>query len=46
MTMLKAAVAGEPDTVTQAALILTAVGIVAGALACVRISRGLKELQG
>ncbi len=34
VTMLKAAVAGEPDTVTQAALILTAVGIVAGAGLC------------
>ncbi|MEE2041352.1 ABC transporter permease [Nocardiopsis sp. CT-R113] len=46
VTMLKAAVAGEPDTVARAALILVAVGVVAGALACVRISRGLKELQG
>jgi len=46
VTMLKAAVAGEPDTVLQAALILMAVAVVAGALACLRISRGLKELQG
>ncbi|WP_433697141.1 ABC transporter permease [Nocardiopsis sp. CA-288880] len=46
VTMLKAAVAGEADTVARAALILVAVGVVAGVLACIRISRGLKELQG
>lgn len=46
VTMLKAAVAGESGTVTQTALILIAIGVVAGALACIRISRGLSELQG
>ncbi|MFJ9554221.1 ABC transporter permease [Nocardiopsis sp. NPDC101807] len=46
VTMLKAAVEGEADTVGRAALILVAVGVVAGVLACIRIGRGLKELQG
>jgi ABC-2 type transport system permease protein len=46
VTMLKAAVAGEADAVARAALVLVAVGAVAGVLACVRIGRGLKELHG
>ncbi|MGW8526888.1 MULTISPECIES: ABC transporter permease [Nocardiopsidaceae] len=46
VTMLKAAVAGEADAVARAALVLVAVGAVAGVLACIRIGRGLKELQG
>ncbi|MFD3683625.1 ABC transporter permease [Nocardiopsis sp. NPDC058631] len=46
VAMLKAAVAGESGTVVQAALVLMAVAVVAGALACLRISRGLSEPRG
>lgn len=46
VNMLKAAVAGDTGSTSRAALVLVAIGVVAGVLACVRINRGLRELQG
>ncbi|MCY9783549.1 ABC transporter permease [Nocardiopsis sp. EMB25] len=46
LAMLRAAVAGDTGTALQASSVLVAVGVVAGALACARISRGIGDLQG
>ncbi|MFE3459603.1 ABC transporter permease [Nocardiopsis aegyptia] len=46
MTAFGAAVTGDTATTVRAALVLTAVGVVAGTVACVRVGRGLGELRG
>ncbi|MFF8765820.1 ABC transporter permease [Nocardiopsis dassonvillei] len=46
MALFGAAVAGDTAGAVRAALVLTAVGAVAGALACVRVGRGLGDLRG
>ena len=46
MTMFRAAVTGDTGTTVHAALVLIAVGVVAGTVACVRVGHGLGELRG
>ncbi|WDZ92732.1 hypothetical protein [Nocardiopsis sp. HUAS JQ3] len=46
MAALGAAIAGDTATVVRAALVLASIGVVAGALACVRVGRGLGDLRG
>jgi ABC-2 type transport system permease protein len=46
MTMFGAAVAGDTAAVLRPALVLTAVGVVAGTLACARVGRGVGDLRG
>jgi ABC-2 type transport system permease protein len=46
VTLFGAAVSGDTATTLRAALVLLLVGAVAGAVACVRVGRGISDLRG